>query len=166
MDSIVRGLAVYVVLLLIFRISGKRSLAQITTFDVVLLLIISEAVQQALVDNDNSMTNALYLVLTLLGADVVMSVITLRWRKLDSFVNDVPLVLIENGRVLQEPLKKARVSEDDILERARLLHGVERMEQIKYAVLERGGEISVIPWYVSWANPDASGAVPTQGRPA
>ncbi len=142
MDSIIRGLAVYVVLLLIFRISGKRSLAQITTFDVVLLLIISEAVQQALVDNDNSMTNALYLVLTLLGADVVMSVITLRWRKLDSFVNDVPLVLIENGRVLQEPLKKARVSEDDIMERARLLHGVERMEQIKYAVLERGGEIS------------------------
>jgi uncharacterized membrane protein YcaP (DUF421 family) len=61
MDSVLRALAVYAVLLLVFRIAGKRSLAQITTFDAVLLLIISEAVQQALVDGDESMSNAFLL---------------------------------------------------------------------------------------------------------
>ncbi len=70
----------------------------------------------------------------------------------------------ENGQVLQEPLRKSRVSEDDILERARLQLGVERLDQIKYVVMERGGEISIIPWYVSWANPDASSKVPPLPR--
>ncbi len=164
MDSIIRGLIVYGVLLLIFRIAGKRSLAQITTFDAVLLLIISEALQQAMIDNDNSMTNAFLVVLTLLGADILMSHISIRSTKFDKFINDVPLVLVENGQVLQEPLRKSRVSEDDILERARLQLGVERLDQIKYAVMERGGEISIIPWYVSWANPDASSKVPPLPR--
>ena len=59
MDSVIRGLVVYLVLLIVFRFSGKRTLAQTTTFDLVLLLIISETIQQALLDNDNSMTNGL-----------------------------------------------------------------------------------------------------------
>lgn len=158
MDSILRGLAVYAVLLLLFRISGKRSLAQITTFDAVLLLIISEAIQQALIDNDNSMTNAFLLVMTLLGADVIMSHITIRSDKFDKLVNDVPLLLVENGQMFEDRMRKSRVSEGDILERARELRGVERLDQIKYAVLERSGSITVIPKYVEWANPDMRGA--------
>ncbi len=167
MDSIIRALVVYGVLLVIFRISGKRSLAQITTFDAVLLLIISEALQQAMIDNDNSMTNGLLVVMTLLGADVLFSLITMRSSRVDKFVNDVPLVLVENGQVLQDALRKSRVSEDDILEMGRHLHGVERMEQIKYAVLERGGQISVIPRYVNWTGPGPDGApAPVTEAPA
>ncbi len=145
MDSVLRGAIVYGFLLVLFRITGKRSLAQITTFDAVLLLIISEAIQQALIDGDESMTNAFLLVLTLLGADVLLSVLTMRWRMLDRLVNDAPLVLVEDGRLLEDRLKKARVGLDDILERARELEGLERLDQIKYAVLERSGGISVVP---------------------
>ncbi|HSH77419.1 MAG TPA: YetF domain-containing protein [Herpetosiphonaceae bacterium] len=156
MGSILRGLAVYFFLLILFRVLGKRSLSQITTFDAVLLLIISEAIQQALIDNDNSMTNAFLVVTTLLGMNHVMQLITVRSQAADKLFNDVPLLLIDDGRVLQDRLKKIRVSEDDILEQGREMFGLERMEQIKYAVLERGGHITVIPRRVSWAAPPVS----------
>ena len=160
MGSILRGLAVYFFLLILFRVLGKRSLSQITTFDAVLLLIISEAIQQALIDNDNSMTNAFLLVTTLLAMNHIMQLITVRSQAADKVFNDVPLLLIEDGRVLQDRLKKIRVSEDDILEQGREMFGLERMEQIKYAVLERGDHITVIPKHVSWAAPPASDGEP------
>ncbi len=155
MSSILRGLAVYFFLLLLFRLLGKRSLAQITTFDAVLLLIISEATQQAMIDNDNSMTNAFLLILTLLGTNYLMQLLNIRSQTVDKILNDVPLLLIENGRVLHEPMKRVRVSEDDILEQGRAQLGLERMDQIKYAVLERGGTITVIPYGVGWTAPPA-----------
>jgi uncharacterized membrane protein YcaP (DUF421 family) len=145
MDSIIRGAIVYLVLLLIFRIAGKRSLAQITTFDFVLLLIIAEAIQPALAGGDDSMTNSLILVLTLFGIDIGLSLLKDHSSLLEKLVDDVPLVLVEDGRPIQERLKKARVDEEDILTSARMSQGLERMDQIKYAVLERSGGISVIP---------------------
>ncbi len=145
MDSVLRAVAVYAFLLLIFRFTGKRSLAQITTFDGVILLIISEAVQQALIDNDHSMINAFLLVVTLLGADVVMSLVSIRSNRVDKALNDVPLILIEDGNMHGDRMMKARVTADDILEQARQLRGVERLDQIKYAVLERSGSVTVIP---------------------
>ena len=154
MDSIIRGITTYFFLLLIFRISGKRSLAEITTFDAVLLLIVSEAIQQALIDGDESMTNAFLLVLTLIGTNVLMQWMSTRSPKFDNFFNDTPLVLIEDGQMHRDRMKRVRVTEDDILEQGRALLGVERLDQIKYAVLERSGGITVIPKRVSWANPD------------
>src|SRR3712207_512000 len=109
MDSILRGAVVYLVLLVLFRLTGKRSLAQITTFDFVLLLIIAEAIQQAMIDNDNSMTNAFLLVLTLLGLDIALSLVKGRSRLIERWVDDVPLVLVEDGRPLKERMDKARV---------------------------------------------------------
>lgn len=145
MDSVLRALAVYGFLLLVFRITGKRSLAQITTFDAIVLLIISEAVQQALIDGDESMTNAFLLVLTLMGADVLMSILSMRSNRIDKVLNDVPLVLVDDGELQHERMTKARVTPDDILESARALRGISRFDQIKYAVLERDGAITVIP---------------------
>jgi uncharacterized membrane protein YcaP (DUF421 family) len=145
MDAVLRGAIVYLVLLVLFRISGKRSLAQITTFDFVLLLIVAEAIQQAMIDADNSMTNAFLVVVTLLGIDIALSLLKGRSRVLEKLIDDVPLVLVEDGRPLKERMDKARVDESDILTSARELQGLERMDQIKYAVLERSGGISIIP---------------------
>ncbi|MDP9363840.1 MAG: DUF421 domain-containing protein [Chloroflexota bacterium] len=145
MDSIVRASAVYAVLLLLFRLVGKRSLAETGVFDLVLLLIVSEAVQQAMIDGDNSMTNAFLVVLTLLGLNVGISLLKQRSPRIERLVDDVPLVILADGRPLQELMDKARVDEKDILQAARLQEGLERLDQIKYAVLERGGGISVVP---------------------
>jgi uncharacterized membrane protein YcaP (DUF421 family) len=145
MESIIRAAVVYIVLLVLFRIAGKRTLAEVTTFDLVLLLIISEATQQAMVDNDNSMTNALLLVITLVGMNIFFSVLARRWQGFGKLVEDVPLVIVENGKPLKDRMDKERVTEDEVMEAARELEGLERLEQIKYAILERNGRITVIP---------------------
>lgn len=146
MDAILRGALVYLFMLVLFRITGKRSLAKITTFDAVLLLIISEAIQQALLDGDDSMTTAFLIVVTILGLDVALSLVNIRSTRFDKLVNDTPLVLIDDGTRHEDRMRKARVSADDILEQGRTSRAIERMDQIKYAILERGGHISIIPY--------------------
>lgn len=144
MDAIVRGFAMYVFLLLVFRISGQRSLGQVTTFDFVLLLIIAETTQQALLGEDFSMTKAFLLIVTLIALDIGLSLLKQRSPRLDRLLEGLPLVIVENGQPLHERMAKARVDEDDVMSAARELQGLERMEQIKYAVLERNGNISII----------------------
>jgi uncharacterized membrane protein YcaP (DUF421 family) len=145
MDAILRAAVIYVFLLVLMRISGRRTLAQMSPFDLVLLLIVAEATQQGLLGNDFSVTNAILVITTLIGLDILVTFLTHRSRELDRWVNGLPLVLIEDGEVIDERLDKARVDVEDILQQARSTQGIERMEQIKYAVLERGGGISIIP---------------------
>jgi uncharacterized membrane protein YcaP (DUF421 family) len=145
MESVIRGVAVYVFLLLIFRIAGKRSLSQTTTFDLVLLLIISETTQQAMVDDDHSVTNGLLLILTLVGMTIFMSVMKQKFPKLDLLLEGTPLVLIDRGKLLRERMEKCRVDESEILSAARMTQGLVAMDQIEYAILERNGDISIVP---------------------
>lgn len=145
MDAVLRALAIYVILMLIFRISGKRSLAQITTFDFVLLLVIGEATQQALLGGDYSITNAALVITTLVSIDIGLSLLQQRVPRLGPWMESAPLVLVNEGRVIKRRLAKARISESEILEAAREKQGLERMDQVKYAVLERTGSISIIP---------------------
>jgi len=144
MDILMRGLSVYVFLLIIFRISGQRSLGQVTTFDFVLLLIIAETTQQALLGDDFSVTNGLLLIVTLIGLDIGLSLLKQRSPNLDRLLEGLPLLIVENGEPLGDRMAKARVDEEDVMSAARELQGLERMEQIKYAVLERNGAITII----------------------
>lgn len=131
--------------MLVFRLSGKRSLAQTTPFEFVLLLIISEVTQQALVGEDFSLTTSLILITTLIGTDLLSSIIKQKWKGFEQVTEGSPLIVAANGKFLPERARKSRVSEEDIIEAARSLHGLERMDQIKYAVLELDGSISIIP---------------------
>ena len=102
MDLVIRGIAVYLFLLLIFRISGKRSLRNATTFDFVLLLIIAETTQQALVGDDASVTGAFLLIVVLVGTDIVLSLVK-RWSpRIDRLLEGQPLVILRNGVPLRE----------------------------------------------------------------
>jgi uncharacterized membrane protein YcaP (DUF421 family) len=159
MESVVRAVVIYGVLLILFRFTGKRSLGQITTFDFILLLIISEAVQNGMVGESYSLTNAFVLVLTLIVIDIGLSLVKRRAPAVEKWLEGVPVVIVEHGRPLVDRMQKARVDESDVLSFARRLHGLERMEQIKYAVLERSGEISIIPWA-------QLGPAPAEQRPA
>lgn len=145
MEAPLRALAVYLFLLVMFRVSGKRTFAQITPFDFVLLLVIGEATQQGLIGDDFSVTKALLLITSLLGIDVALSYVQRYVKPLDRLVEGLPLVLLEDGTPMQDRLKKSRVDEGDILEAGRKVLGLERLDQMKYAVLERDGTISVIP---------------------
>lgn len=145
MESVIRGLVVYFFLLVVFRISGKRTISEATSFELVLLLIISETTQQAMVDNDHSITNAFLLIVTLIGTSILLSVLKHKIPVLEKWLEGLPFVLVEGGKLHKDRMDKARIDESDILEAARKLEGLERVEQIKYAVVERGGEITVVP---------------------
>ncbi|MBK5647524.1 MAG: DUF421 domain-containing protein [Acinetobacter sp.] len=145
MGSVLRAIAVYIFLMIIFRIAGRRALAQITTFDLVLLLIISEATQNAMLGNDYSVTNGFLVIITLVGLNVLFSLWKRNSPTIEKLLDGVPMVIVENGQPLRDRMNKARVDDNDVLSAARELQGLERMEQIKYAVLERSGSISIIP---------------------
>ena len=145
MDAIVRALVVYFFLLILFRIAGRRTLGQMTNFDLVLLLIISEATQNAMIGNDYSVTNGMLVILTLVGIDIGLSVLKQYFPRLERHLEGLPLVLVDRGRPLKDLMHRARIDEQDILSSAREKHGLERMEQIQYAVLETNGGISILP---------------------
>jgi uncharacterized membrane protein YcaP (DUF421 family) len=131
MDAVFRAATIYFFLLVVFRIAGSRSLSQMTTFDFVLLLIIAEATQQGLIGDDYSITQAV-----LLKEKLPL---------LDKWMEGVPMVIVEDGKPLRERMRGARVDESDVLVAARERQGLERMDQIKFAVLERTGQISIVP---------------------
>jgi uncharacterized membrane protein YcaP (DUF421 family) len=145
MDAVLRAAAIYVFLLVLMRLSGRRTISQMTPFDLVLLLIVAEATQQELLGSDFSVTNAFLVITTLIGLDVLVTGLTHRSQWLDRWVNGLPLVLVETGEAIDDRLEKARVDVEDILQQARATQDIERMEQIKHAILERSGGISVIP---------------------
>jgi uncharacterized membrane protein YcaP (DUF421 family) len=145
MESILRAVIVYAFLLIVFRLSGKRTLAEVTPFDLVLLLIISEATQEALIDNDHSMTNSFLIITSLMLLNVVFSEIKQRFKPAEHILDGLPLLIVDHGKPLHERMRKERVDVDDVLDAAREGHGLERLEQIKFAVLERNGKISIIP---------------------
>jgi uncharacterized membrane protein YcaP (DUF421 family) len=145
MDAVLRAAAIYLVLLVVFRVSGRRTLAELTTFDFVLLLIIGEATQQALLGEDFLLTKAVLVIVTLLTIELVLSFLKERVPFLDKLLDGVPMVVVDHGRLLRDRMRKARIDEGDILEAARRLQGIERLDQIKYAVLEVSGGITVVP---------------------
>jgi uncharacterized membrane protein YcaP (DUF421 family) len=144
MESVFKPLAIYLFLLLIFRAAGKRTLAETTPFDLVLLLIISEVTQQAMSGEDYSLTNAAVLISTLVGTDLAVGAMKRRWPRASRVIEGLPVVVVKDGRVLEERLKGSRMDRDEIMEAVRD-HGLESLDDVKYAVLEPSGEISIVP---------------------
>ncbi|TBW11898.1 DUF421 domain-containing protein [Azotobacter chroococcum subsp. isscasi] len=146
MDAVLRATAIYLALLVLFKIAGRRTLAEISNFDLLLLLIIGEATQQALLGDDFSLTNALIVIVTLIAIDVGLSFVKLRFARIDMLIEGTSTLIVEDGRPLKKRLREARLREEDILLTARQSQGLERMNQIKYAILEKNGKISIIPY--------------------
>jgi uncharacterized membrane protein YcaP (DUF421 family) len=144
-EAILRIAAVYFFLMLLLRVSGHRTLTDLSTFDFVLLLVISELVQQAVVSRDPSLTNAAVLCATLVGLDIALGHVKQRWPRAARWVEGMPILLVEHGRPLAAAMRRERIDESDILAAARISRGLERMDQIRYAVLESTGGISIVP---------------------
>ncbi|MES3033529.1 MAG: YetF domain-containing protein [Gemmatimonadota bacterium] len=145
MTAVLHALVVYLMLMVLFRITGKRSLGQATTFDFVLLLIISEAVSSALLADDHSITGATIAVLTLVCTDIAFSLAKQRWPAFGRLVEGEPVWLVRNGVTDDRAMEAERVDDDDLLEAARLQQGITSLRDVDEAVVERGGEISVVP---------------------
>ncbi|HGG9025750.1 TPA: DUF421 domain-containing protein [Enterobacter hormaechei subsp. xiangfangensis] len=144
MDMVFRALAIYLFLVIVFKVAGRRALLQMTSFDLILLLIISEATQQALLGEDFSITGAMITITTLV-VDIIFGLLKKYFSTVENILDGTPVILVENGVPLADKLKKVDVSCDDILVSARQNHGITELKKIKYAILERNGHISIIP---------------------
>lgn len=145
METVFRAVAVYFIVFVLLRLAGRRTLAEITTFDFVLLLIIGEATQQALLGDDFSVTNAAVIITTLVIIDIGLSYVKRGFPRFAVAMDGQPMIVVMEGRPLRDRMKKARIDDGDILEAARQNQGIYRMEEIKYAIVEVGGAISIIP---------------------
>jgi uncharacterized membrane protein YcaP (DUF421 family) len=143
--SVTRTAGIYVFLLIVFRVSGRRTLAQVTNFDLILVLIIGDATQQALVGDDYTVTTGLVVVSTLVLVDVALGKAKQRWRTVDAIVDGLPLPLIVHGQVRHDQMKAEGVTMDDVLTTAREVHGLSSAAQVDSAVLEQHGGISILP---------------------
>lgn len=140
-----RAVGVYAFLLFVFRVSGRRTLAQVTNFDLILVLIIGDATQQALIGDDFSIAGGLVAVSTLVILDVSLARAKVRWPAVDALVDGLPLPIIRRGVPCTERMASEGVTTDDVLTAAREAHGLSRTDQVAFAVLEQSGGISIVP---------------------
>ena len=143
-ESVARAAGVYLFLLAVFRVSGRRTLAQVTNFDLVLVLIIGDATQQALVGSDYTLTSSLVVISTLVLMDIALGQAKQRWRAVDVIVDGLPLPLIIKGEARKDQMASEGVTIDDVLTAAREAHGIARLDQVDSAVLEQSGGISIV----------------------
>lgn len=145
METVLRAASMYLLLMVVFKIAGRRTLMEMTSFDLILLLIISEATQQALLGDDFSITGAGLTIVTLIVIDILFGTMKTRFPRMERLIDGSSLILVEEGKLLRQRAKRAGVDEEDILQSARSTQGLERLDQIKFAILEKTGKISIIP---------------------
>jgi uncharacterized membrane protein YcaP (DUF421 family) len=143
-DIVLRTAGVYVVLLLGLRLAGKREIGQMTVFDLVVLLLLANAVQNAMVGPDTSLAGGLLAAIVLLVLNALVARLRLRWPVLRRIVEGSPTLLILRGEVIAEHLRREGLDRDT-LEAAMREHGVADLREVEMAVLEIDGSISVVP---------------------
>ena len=138
--------SIYLLLLLIFRIAGRRTLAETSSFDLVLLLIIGETTQNAMVGEDTSVGTAAIAIVSLVALDMAITYLKKTFRWFDRLLEGNPVLLINEGRVQRFALEANGLDEEDLQEAARLSHGLDQVKAVRQATLERDGKISIVPW--------------------
>lgn len=142
-DIALRSLAVYAFMIIALRLFGKNQLSQLNAGDVVLLLLISNAVQNAMVGPNTSLQGGLVAALILFVVNYILKKLVYKYGAVKDVVEGHPNVLIKDGKVLKDILAKVAITPDELLESIHE-HGVERFEDVRLAVLEVDGNISVV----------------------
>src|SRR5438093_72582 len=143
-EIVMRTIVVYVVVFALLRVSGKRELGQMTPFELVVLLVIANAVQNAMNGGDNSLLGGLIAAVTLVLTNMLFQRVAHRLPFLERIFSSEPTLLVDDGKIIQHHMDREDVSMDE-LEMAIREKGVEKVSEVKAAILEINGDISVIP---------------------
>jgi uncharacterized membrane protein YcaP (DUF421 family) len=143
-DVALRTAIVYIFLVVAIRISGKREVGQMSVLELVVILIMSDAVQNSMVGENASIWGGLVAVTILLTLDFALRSVSLRWPRVRKAIQGEPRLLVRDGNILEGALREEDISQDEV-EAAVRAHGIERVDQVALAVLETDGSISVIP---------------------
>jgi uncharacterized membrane protein YcaP (DUF421 family) len=140
---VVRSVVVYVFLMIALRVSGRRELGQMTTFDLVLLLVLANAVQNSINAGDNSLGGGLISAVTLLAINFAVGEATYRWRWFERLVQGRPLPLVRNGKLVMRNLKRERVTLEELRSALRK-QNIDGVSKCKHAVLESDGTLTAV----------------------
>jgi len=144
MDVVARALVAFCFIFLLTRLIGRRELSSLQPFDLILLIVMGDLVQQGVTQNDLSITG-LILTIGLFGVlTLSASYVGFRFPRFRPILEPEPLILIEDGNVIERNLKKERMTQKELASEARLQQ-IDSLEKVKWAVLESGGQISFIP---------------------
>jgi uncharacterized membrane protein YcaP (DUF421 family) len=149
-ELIVRGVVVYGFLLALLRLTGKRQVGQLAPFDLVLLLVLSNAVQNSMNAGDNSLVGGLISATTLVGLNYLVGLATYRSKRLEAIVEGRPQVLIHDGKLFEEVMAGAKLTHHE-LQAALRQAGCTCVEEVRSAILENNGAISVVTGRVARA---------------
>lgn len=143
-EIVLRTAVVYLVVLVLLRIAGKRELGQMSPVDLVVILVIANAVQNAMTGGDNSLIGGLIAAATLVAVNIALGRIGHRIPYLEHLFESEPTALIRDGKLVDANLRRENVERDE-LEMAAREHGIEDLADVRAAYLERDGSISIIP---------------------
>lgn len=143
-ELVARAVVVYLFLIILLRITGKRQVGQLSPFDLVLLLVLSNAVQNSMNAGDNSLVGGLISASTLIGLNFLVSLMTYRNKKLEALIEGRPQVLVHNGKLFEEVMRRAKLTHHE-LNAALRQAGCGCVEDVRTAILENNGSISVVP---------------------
>jgi uncharacterized membrane protein YcaP (DUF421 family) len=141
-EFIVRGVVIYVFLLVLLRITGKRQISQMSPFDLVLLLILSNAVQNSMNAGDNSLTGGIISATTLVALNYAVGMATFRSKRVERLVEGRAQLVVHNGKVFEDVMREASITRDE-LETMLREAGFFALKDVRLAVLENNGKISV-----------------------
>jgi uncharacterized membrane protein YcaP (DUF421 family) len=144
MDLPIRATVIFFFIFFVTRIAGKRELSSLEPFDLILLVVIGDLVQQGITQSDYSVTGALVVISTITVLTVVLSYVNYRMRSLRGMLEGQPVVLVENGRLIESSMRRERITLEDLEAEGRQQQ-VTSIEEMRWAVLETNGRISVIP---------------------
>jgi uncharacterized membrane protein YcaP (DUF421 family) len=155
-ELVLRGALIYIFLLILLRVTGKRQVGQLAPFDLVLLLVLSNAVQNAINGGDNSFLGGIISAITLVGLNYIVGLGTFKSKRLEALVEGRPEVLIHNGRLFTEVMRRQKLTHHE-LNSALRGSGCACVEEVHFAILENDGQITVQPR--ERRNPAAGGPV-------
>jgi uncharacterized membrane protein YcaP (DUF421 family) len=144
MDIALRGIAVFAFLFTLTRVIGRRELSSLEPFDLILLIVLGDTVQQGLTQDDYSVTGALIAVGTIAGLQVLTSYVSFRVPLARKVLEGEPIVIVQDGKPIEKTLHRERMTIDEIAEEARQQQ-IDSLEKVQWAVLETSGQISFIP---------------------
>lgn len=144
MDLVLRALVLFGGVYILLRVVGRRELAQMAPIDFILLIVLGDAIQQGLTQDDYSVTGAFLVIFTIAVIQVALGWITFRSKSVRTVLEGEPVVLVEDGRLIEKNLKRARIAAEELAEEARLSQVIS-LGDIAWAVLETSGKISIIP---------------------
>ncbi len=144
MDIVIRAAIVFFLILLLTRVVGKRELSSMEPFDLILLVVIGDLVQQGVTQQDNSLTGAALAVATIALLTVFVSLLSVRSRRMRRVFVGAPLVRVSDGEIIDQNLRRVRLTVEELAAEARLQQ-VASLDDVRFAVLETGGKISIIP---------------------